>query len=169
MPEDSGFRITYATMAADDDALHEAYDRGIEEARGRLGNDHPFYVDGQERTGTGRVTTTSPIDHGIVIGRFAQSSARDVGDAVAAARAFAPTWAATPWQDRVHLLMRAADLISERRNVLSALMAFEVGKNRLEALGDVGSRWPGWPSLPGAAGLFVPAPPCWLAARFPRR
>jgi 1-pyrroline-5-carboxylate dehydrogenase len=137
MPEDSGFRITYATMAADDDALHEAYDRGIEEARGRLGNDHPFYVDGQERTGTGRVTTTSPIDHGIVIGRFAQSSARDVGDAVAAARAFAPTWAATPWQDRVHLLMRAADLISERRNVLSALMAFEVGKNRLEALGDV--------------------------------
>jgi len=137
MPEDSGFRITYATMAADDDALHEAYDRGIEEARARLGNDHPFYVDGQERTGAGGVTTTSPIDRGIVIGRFAQGTTHDVADAVAAARAFAPTWAGTRWQDRVDLLMGAADLISERRNVLSALMAFEVGKNRLEALGDV--------------------------------
>ncbi len=35
------------------------------------------------------------------------------------------------------LLRRAADLISERSNELAALMAMEVGKNRLEALGDV--------------------------------
>ena len=137
MPEDSGFRITYATMSADNEALHEAYDRGIEEARGRLGFDHPFYVDGQERSGEGGVATTSPIDREIVMGRFAQATAADVSDAVAAARGFAPTWAATPWQERVQSLMRAADLISERRNVLAALMAFEVGKNRLEALGDV--------------------------------
>jgi 1-pyrroline-5-carboxylate dehydrogenase len=137
MPDDTGFRITYATMSADNDALHAAYDRGIEEARDRLGRDHPFYVDGRERSGSGQVTTTSPIDRGIVMGRFAQATAEDVGDAVAAARAFAPGWAATPWQERVQLLMRAADLISERRNVLAAVMAFEVGKNRLEALGDV--------------------------------
>ncbi len=42
-----------------------------------------------------------------------------------------------PWQERVALLRRAADLISERQMVLAALMAIEVGKNRLEALGDV--------------------------------
>ncbi len=137
MPDDAGFRITYATMAADNDALHAAYDRGIEEARDRLGRDHPFYVDGRERFGFGQVTTTSPVDRGIVMGRFAQAAAEDVGDAVAAARAFAPSWAATPWQERVQLLMRAADLISERRNMLAAVMAFEVGKSRLEALGDV--------------------------------
>ena len=35
------------------------------------------------------------------------------------------------------LLRGAADLISERSNELAALMSMEVGKNRLEALGDV--------------------------------
>ena len=137
MTESTGFRVTYATMSADDDALHEAYDRGIEEARTRLGAEHPFYVDGDERRGSGFRASASPIDHDVIIGRFAQGTPQDVTDAVTAARAFAPRWAATPWQERVAVLMKAADLISERRNVLSALMGFEVGKNRLEALGDV--------------------------------
>ena len=37
----------------------------------------------------------------------------------------------------MRVLLAAADLISERRAELAALMAMEVGKNRLEALGDV--------------------------------
>jgi 1-pyrroline-5-carboxylate dehydrogenase len=41
------------------------------------------------------------------------------------------------WQKRVDVINNAADLISERRSLLAALMAMEVGKNRLEALGDV--------------------------------
>ena len=41
------------------------------------------------------------------------------------------------WRKRVHIINNAADLISERRNLLSAMMAMEVGKSRLEALGDV--------------------------------
>src|SRR6202035_3244439 len=58
-------------------------------------------------------------------------------DAVAAAAAAAPGWAATPWQERLALLRAAADLISDRSHELAALMSMEVGKNRLEALGDV--------------------------------
>ncbi|HET9540225.1 MAG TPA: aldehyde dehydrogenase family protein, partial [Candidatus Limnocylindria bacterium] len=38
---------------------------------------------------------------------------------------------------RLEILRNAADLISERQFEYAALMAFEVGKNRLEALGDV--------------------------------
>jgi 1-pyrroline-5-carboxylate dehydrogenase len=60
-----------------------------------------------------------------------------VHDAVTAARAAAPEWAATPWKERVAILERAADQISKHRSELAALMAMEVGKNRLEALGDV--------------------------------
>ncbi len=41
------------------------------------------------------------------------------------------------WAKHVEIINNAADLITERRNMLSALMAMEVGKNRLEALGDV--------------------------------
>jgi len=134
---EQGFRITYATISADNEELHKAYDRGIEVARSWLGKRHPFYVNGEARQGSGTKEERSPIDHDLVVGEFAQATRQDVRDAVAAAAAFAPAWAATPWKERVALVRKAADLISERRSELAALMAMEVGKNRLEALGDV--------------------------------
>ncbi len=133
------FRVTYATLAADNEELHAAYDRGIEVARTWLGEDHHFTVDGERRGGApgGDFEERSPSDRDIVIGRFATATEADVRDAVAAARAAARAWAATPWRERVAILERAADRISEHRDELAALMAMEVGKNRLEALGDV--------------------------------
>ncbi|HEY1330023.1 MAG TPA: aldehyde dehydrogenase family protein [Actinomycetota bacterium] len=132
----AGFRVTYATLSADNDDLHQGYEQGIETARSWLGQQHPFYVNGEARQGEGYDEERSPIDHDLVIGEFARASRADAKDAIAAASAFAPTWAATPWQERNEILTRAADLISERRNEISALMAIEVGKSRLEALGD---------------------------------
>ena len=57
-----GFRITYATMSADNDELHEAYDKGIEVARSWLGQKHPLYVNGEAREGSGSREARSPID-----------------------------------------------------------------------------------------------------------
>ena len=48
-----------------------------------------------------------------------------------------PSGASTPWQERVALVRKAADLIDERIFEIAAVMAMEVGKNRMEALGDV--------------------------------
>jgi len=134
---DTTFRITYATMSADNEELHRRYEEAVERARGWLGQEHPFYVDGEERWGTGFHEERSPIDSEIVIGKFAQGTKQDAKDAIAAARAFASTWAATPWQERVAIMRRVADIISERVFDYAALMAIEVGKNRLEAMGDV--------------------------------
>ncbi|HXF73939.1 MAG TPA: aldehyde dehydrogenase family protein [Actinomycetota bacterium] len=134
---EQGFRITYATMTADDEELHRAYDEGIERARAWVGQERPFFVNGEARMGEGIYEERSPIDREIVIARFGQASRQDVRDAIAAAKAFFPQWAATPWEERVAIIRRAADLITEQRYELAALMALEVGKNRLEALGDV--------------------------------
>jgi len=57
--------------------------------------------------------------------------------AMAAARKAFPGWSHTPWQERVKLLRKAAALIEERIFDLGAAMALEVGKNRMESLGDV--------------------------------
>ncbi|HSB72861.1 MAG TPA: aldehyde dehydrogenase family protein [Candidatus Methylomirabilis sp.] len=132
-----GFRITYATMSADNEELHAAYEQGIEIARSWLGRKHPFYVNGEPRQGTTYEEQRSPIDTDILLGSFAQGGVRDVSDAVAAARAFSPDWSRMPWQERVRIMRRAADAISDRVFELAALMAIEVGKSRLEALGDV--------------------------------
>ncbi|HEY7660164.1 MAG TPA: aldehyde dehydrogenase family protein [Actinomycetota bacterium] len=133
---EQGTRITYATMSADNEDLHAAYERGIEVARSWLGQTHPLYVNGEAREGSGTATARSPIDGG-VIGEFAQGTREDVRDAVAAAKASFHEWAGLDWQERVAIMRKAADLMSDQTYELSALMAMEVGKNRLEALGDV--------------------------------
>ncbi len=129
-------KITYATLRNDNEQLHASYDAGLAVARAELGGTHGVYINGEWRPATEHFEKRSPID-GALVGKFAKGTRQDVRDAVAAARAAAPGWAHTPWPERVAIMRRMADLISERQMELGALMAIEVGKNRLEALGDV--------------------------------
>ena len=131
------FEITYATMSADNEELQRAYDDAVETAPARLGRHHPLFVDGEERLKDDVYEEHSPIDRSILVGRYSQGSDVDVEDAVAAASAFEPEWQRTPWQQRRDLMLAAADVMEGRQIELAALMAFEVGKSRLEALGDV--------------------------------
>ena len=94
-------------------------------------------IGAEERLGDETFEDRSPIDRDLVIARFPKGTRQDVRDAIDAARAASPAWRDTPWRDRLTILRRAADLISERQFDYAALMALEVGKNRLEALGDV--------------------------------
>jgi 1-pyrroline-5-carboxylate dehydrogenase len=130
-------KITYATLRADNEELHSRFETGLAGARAALGASHQNYVDGAWRDGDGTFEVRSPIDTDIVLGTFARGTAADVDDAVAAARRAQPAWAATPWRERVAIVKRAGDLISERLMDYSAIMAIEVGKNRIEALGEV--------------------------------
>ena len=130
-------KITYATLRADNEALHAQFEAALTTARGTLGGGHRNYIGGEWRDGDGTFGVRSPIDSQIVLGTFARGTAANVSEAVAAARAAQPAWAATPWRERVAIVKRAGDLISERLMELSALMVMEVGKNRIEALGEV--------------------------------
>jgi 1-pyrroline-5-carboxylate dehydrogenase len=131
------FRVTYATLSADNEELHAAYEDGLRLARSWLGERVPGYVSGEERATGPAVTLVSPGDVTVEVCQVYDVTRGDIDDAVAAASAAAPRWAATPWQQRVAALRAAAEVISARSNELAALMSLEVGKNRLEALGDV--------------------------------
>ncbi len=130
-------KITYATLRADNEELHKLYEAGLEEAKRELGGHHLNVVNGRDRAGDGEMTVASPIDRNLILGHFARGTRDDVRDAVKAARSAQPAWAGKPWKDRLELIRKAADLISERQMRYAGLMAIEVGKNRLEALGEV--------------------------------
>ena len=131
-------KITYATLRADNEELHALYEQGVQESRAGLGAHHRNYVDGRWVDGAaGAFEARSPIDRDLLIGTFAKGDRSDVQKAIAAARRAAPGWRNTPWAERLAILRRAADLISERQMRYGADMAFECGKNRLEALGEV--------------------------------
>jgi len=129
-------KITYATLNNDNDEMHRQFEAGLVRARGMLGDQYPNFVNGSDRDGDGTFEKRSPID-GTLMGTFAKGTREDAREAVAAAKAAFPDWSRTPWQERVALLRHVADLISERQMEFSALLSMEVGKNRLEALGDV--------------------------------
>lgn len=130
-------KITYATLSADNEELQSSFDAALVQARAGLGATYPMLIGDQERTGSETFEDRSPIDRDIVIARFWVGTRQDVRDAIAAARAAYPAWRDTPWRERLAIMRRAAEIISERQFEYAALMALEVGKNRLEALGDV--------------------------------
>ncbi|PYR79890.1 MAG: 1-pyrroline-5-carboxylate dehydrogenase [Acidobacteria bacterium] len=131
-------KITYSTMSADQmDDLHRAIDEEIPRVRGTFGKSWPMYVNGQPVKSDKEFEDRSPIDTRILIAKLQSGTKDHVRQAVAAARAAFPAWAALPWQERVRLVRKAADTIRDHRWELSVVMGFEAGKNRLECVGDV--------------------------------
>jgi 1-pyrroline-5-carboxylate dehydrogenase len=123
-------------MAADPN-LHVEFDAAIERVKGMLGRTYPMYIGGQAVTAAEQFEDTSPIDTRILLGRFQQGGREHVQQAVVAARTAAPSWSATPWQERVRMMRKVTDAIRRHQYDLAAIMIYEVGKNRLECLGDV--------------------------------
>src|SRR5262249_31550659 len=92
LPMTTKFRITSATMSADNEELQAADDAAAERARAELGKDYPVVVNGEERWRDDTYDEPSPIDKDILIGRFSQATTQDVDDAVAAAKGFWLEW-----------------------------------------------------------------------------
>jgi 1-pyrroline-5-carboxylate dehydrogenase len=130
-------KITYATLSADNEELQSAFDQAVDTVRGQLGKRYPMLIGDERRSGDEQFDDRSPIDTNVVVSRFPVGTRQDVQDAVAAARDAFPAWRDLGWRRRIELMRSAADLISERQFEYAALMTIEVGKNRLEALGDV--------------------------------
>src|ERR1700694_888544 len=79
----------------------------------------------------------NPADAEDLLGEVARSDAADVADAVEAAKAAYPEWAATPMPKRGDYLRRIGALLEEQKDSLSRLMTREMGKTLKEARGDV--------------------------------
>ncbi|MCX7891437.1 MAG: aldehyde dehydrogenase family protein [Burkholderiales bacterium] len=133
----TAFKLTYSTMFNPPEALHERFEAALARVKGALGREVPMWIGGRPRGGAEWFEVRSPIDRDWLLARFPRGSATDVGDAVAAAQAAFPAWSRTPWQERVAVLRRAGRLIEERVYDIAAAVALEVGKNRMESLGEV--------------------------------
>ncbi len=131
------FKLTYSTMFDPPEELHRRFEDALARVKGRLGALHPMRIGGEDRLGNAEFESRSPIDRDWLLARFPRGTAQDVAHAVAAAHAAFRPWAATPWPERVAMLRKAAALIEERVYDIAAAMALEVGKNRMEALGEV--------------------------------
>ena len=131
------FRLTYSTMFDPPPALHERFEDAVARTRNELGNSHGHLIGGADELAEPLVDDVSPINTDQVLGRFPQATQEHVDQAVQAARAAFPGWRSTSMAERNRILRRVGELIEERVYDIAAAVALEVGKNRMEALGEV--------------------------------
>ena len=130
-------KITYVSLSADDPEVNAAFDAAIAQVTRQLGRTYPLHIGGKARATAQTSDSLNPADTRVVVARVGSGTAADVDDAVAAARAAYPAWSGVPFAERARLLGRAADLIRQRRYELATWMIVEMGKNRVEALGEI--------------------------------
>ena len=135
-PRKTTFKLTYATMFDPPEELHRRFDAALARVKSGMGKDHGMLIGGQEVHAAESFDDRSPINQDWLLGRFPKGTAEHARQALAAARKAFPKWARLGWKERVRLMRKAADLIDERIYQIGAVMALEVGKNRMEALGD---------------------------------
>ena len=81
----SRIRVTYATLSADNEDLHTAFEEGLQVAKSWLGTTIPARVGTAERTSGPTFDVTSPGDLSVRLCTAHEATATDVDDAVAAA------------------------------------------------------------------------------------
>lgn len=133
----ANFKLTYATMFNPPEELHTQYDSALAKVKANLGKEYAMIINNKDIFTDEKFEDRSPINTDWVLAVMQKGNEKHAGKALEAARNAFPGWSRTPWQERVHLLRKAADLIEKRLFELSAAMSMEVGKNRMESLGDV--------------------------------
>ncbi|MGD2251646.1 MAG: aldehyde dehydrogenase family protein [Anaerolineales bacterium] len=130
------FKLTYATMFDPPPELHTRYEESLAEIKRNMGQDYGMLIGGEEVVLSGKLENRSPINQNWLLGTFQKGTPDDAERALSAARQAFPAWSRTPWQERVKLMRKAADRIDARIYEFGAVISLEVGKNRMEALGD---------------------------------
>ncbi len=125
-------RVTYSNIGVDFAPVHDHLDRLIP--------DFEKVVLGQTwktpfATGKAKAVA-SPIDAKLSLGTFPDSTAADVAAAVAAARKGATAWNAAPVEERLAFARRWQQILIEDKFKLGLAALYEVGKSRMEAMGE---------------------------------
>ena len=131
------FKLTYATMFNPPEEMHKGFDKAVATLKQNLGREYGMIIDGREIFSDEKFQDRSPVNTDWVLAVMQKGNATHANMAIAAARRAAAAWGRTPWQTRVKLVRKAAANIEKRLFELGAAMALEVGKNRMESLGDV--------------------------------
>ena len=137
MAAEGSFKLTYSTMFNPPEELHTRFEEALLKIKPDLGKEHAMWVDGKEYFAAEKFEDRSPANTNLLLGVFQKGAAQDAQAAITAAKKAFPMWSHIKWEDRAALICKAADLMDKRIFEMGVIVAMEVGKNRMEALGDV--------------------------------
>ena len=131
-------RFTYSNLTFSDKD-HITYNNEIELFSQKLDHHYKNLVNGAwiEAQSGAEIKHASPADTRIIVSHFPKFGREETVEAIRAARLAANEWGHMPYQKRIAIMRKAADLMYERAWYAAAMMAFEVGKPRGEGIAEV--------------------------------
>ena len=117
--------------------FHLDFDNAVNEVKKELGKTYPIIINGKEINSDNRFTVSSPANRNIKVAEFPSGTNDDALDAISSAKNAFEQWSSISYQKRADVFKECADAFSNQKFRLAAIMAFENGKNRFEAIGDL--------------------------------
>jgi 1-pyrroline-5-carboxylate dehydrogenase len=130
---------TWARFVEDNstDEFHKKFDQAIDEIQKDFGKNYPMIIGGKEMFSNDCFQVVSPTDKNIILGNFPLATKEDTLYAIETTKESFYKWSLTSYQKRVKIFREIADIFSQNKFHLAAILSFENGKNRLEAIGDL--------------------------------
>jgi 1-pyrroline-5-carboxylate dehydrogenase len=117
--------------------FHSKFDHAIEQVKKDFEKNYPMVIAGKEVFSSNLFQVRSPADKKLVLANFPLASKDDVIHAIESAKEAFGKWSLTPYQKRAQIFRESADVFAQSKFNLAAILSFENGKNRLEAMGDL--------------------------------
>jgi len=139
MPKGFINESTYKNHLANgkEDEFDRLFDKAVENARKSFMKSYPMYIGGNPVHAKEVIQEISPIDRKTVIGTFQKGTRDDAKIAIAAAQEAFASWSETDYRQRSSIFRKAADILSQRKFDVAAILSFENGKSRYESIGEV--------------------------------
>jgi 1-pyrroline-5-carboxylate dehydrogenase len=105
---------------------------------GQLGREYDLVIGGRRLRTEAKIRSLNPARPSQIVGFHQKAGAGHAEEAMQAALRAFEFWSRTSTNERVSLLLNAAEIIRSRRFEFCAWLTYEVGKNWAEADADVG-------------------------------
>lgn len=113
-----------------------AMEAALAQVRAQLGREYPLLLEGKSESSSDKLFSYNPSNPKEVIGIHQKASAEQANRAVEAAFAYFPAWSAVAPEIRAAKLLRAVEILKERKSEFNAWLVLESGKNWVEAEAD---------------------------------
>jgi 1-pyrroline-5-carboxylate dehydrogenase len=110
----------------------------LEQVAAQLGREYELVIGGERFKTDGKIRSMNPARPAQVVGIHQKAGAEHAEQAMGAALRAFETWSRVSTDQRVSLLLGAAEIIRQRKFEFCAWLTYEVGKNWAEADADVG-------------------------------
>lgn len=126
-----------AVTLGKEEEFHTRFEMSIKKIRASLGKEHPLIIDGNEHFSDKTFEVRCPSDTRIVLGIFSEATREDTVYAINSAKTAFSEWSLIDYHKRAKIFKDCATEFSKRKFDLAALLSFENGKTRYEAMGDI--------------------------------